>query len=61
MSHDEMATYDFPAWDDHVDAAGVVGPDTAFHFRKLYLATVLLQRIPQARLLVASTNMDALM
>ena len=56
MTRDELAAYDFSALGDQVDAV-VVGHDTGFNFRKLCLATVLLQRNPQA--LLVATNMDA--
>lgn len=55
MSRDELADYDFSHI--HPIDAVVVGHDTAFNFRKLCLANVLLQRNPKARLV--ATNMDA--
>ena len=54
MSRDELADYDFP--ENPVDAV-CVGLDTAFNYRKLAIANVLLQRNPNA--LFMSTNQDS--
>lgn len=54
MSRDELADYDFP--ENPVDAV-CVGLDTAFNYRKLAIANVLLQRNPNA--LFISTNQDS--
>lgn len=54
MSRDELADYGFP---EHPIDAVVVGHDTAFSFRKLSIANVLLQRNPNAPLV--ATNLDA--
>ena len=55
MSREELADYDFDAHPP-VDAV-VVGLDTDFSYRKLCIATVLLQRNPGA--ILVSTNQDA--
>lgn len=54
MSRDELAAYPFP--EGHVDAV-VIGLDNDFNYRKLCVATVLLQRNPKA--LFVATNRDA--
>ena len=54
MSRDELADYTFP--ENPVDAV-CVGLDTAFNYRKLAIANVLLQRNPNAVLI--STNQDS--
>jgi phosphoglycolate/pyridoxal phosphate phosphatase family enzyme len=54
MSRDELADYAFP--ENPVDAV-CVGLDTAFNYRKLAIANVLLQRNPNA--LLISTNQDS--
>jgi phosphoglycolate/pyridoxal phosphate phosphatase family enzyme len=54
MTREELADYIFP--DEPIDAV-VVGHDTSFHFRKLCIATVLLQNNPTA--LLVATNMDS--
>ena len=54
MSRDELADYDFS--ESPVDAV-VVGHDTAFNFRKMSVANVLLQMNPQAPLV--ATNLDS--
>lgn len=54
MSRDELAAYPFEEGD--IDAM-VIGLDNDFNYRKLCIATVLLQRNPQA--LLVSTNQDA--
>jgi len=55
MSREELADYDFSRF--HPVDAVVVGHDTAFNFRKLCIANVLLQWNADARLV--ATNMDA--
>ena len=55
MSREELAAYDFDALG--TVCAVVVGHDTDFHFRKLCIANVLLQRHPDAALV--ATNLDA--
>lgn len=55
MSRDALADYDFDALGT-IDAV-VVGHDTAFSFRKLAIANVLLQRYPET--LWVATNKDA--
>ena len=54
MSRDELAEYTFPEGD--IDAM-VIGLDNDFNYRKLCIATVLLQRNPEA--VLVSTNRDA--
>ncbi|KAL7451985.1 hypothetical protein ACHAWC_003730 [Mediolabrus comicus] len=54
MSRDELAAYTFP--EGKIDAL-VIGLDNDFNYRKLCIATVLLQRNPDA--LLVATNMDA--
>lgn len=54
MSRDELAAYAFP--EGVVDAV-VIGLDNDFNYHKLCVATVLLQRNPQA--LLIATNRDA--
>jgi phosphoglycolate/pyridoxal phosphate phosphatase family enzyme len=54
MSREELADYDFP---DHPIDAVCMGLDTAFTYRKLAIANVLLQRNPNA--ILVSTNQDA--
>lgn len=54
MSREELADYEFP--ENPVDAV-CVGLDTAFSYRKLAIANVLLQRNPNA--LFISTNQDS--
>jgi phosphoglycolate phosphatase len=54
MSREELADYEFP---EHPVDAVCVGLDTAFSYRKLAIANVLLQRNPNA--LFLSTNQDA--
>jgi ribonucleotide monophosphatase NagD (HAD superfamily) len=54
MSRDELAAYSFSEGD--IDAL-VIGLDNDFNYRKLCIATVLLQRNPQA--LLVATNRDA--
>jgi HAD superfamily hydrolase (TIGR01450 family) len=54
MSREELAAYDFP---EHPIDALCVGLDTAFTYRKLAIANVLLQLNPDANLV--STNQDA--
>eukprot|EP00970_Alexandrium_tamarense_P017261 scaffold8841_cov152-Alexandrium_tamarense.AAC.1 len=63
MSRDELAAYTFPEmqdkgtiFEDRVDAV-VVGLDNDFNYRKLCIATVILQRNPRA--LLVATNRDA--
>jgi len=55
MSRDELAAYDMDRISP-IDAV-VVGHDTDFNFRKLSIATVLLQKNPDAPLI--ATNLDA--
>lgn len=61
MSRDDLAGYDFKALlnsEESVDIdAVVIGHDTDFTYRKLSIATVLLQWNPQA--LFVATNLDA--
>jgi ribonucleotide monophosphatase NagD (HAD superfamily) len=61
MSRDDLAGYDFNSLlnsDRNVDVdAVVIGHDTDFTYRKLSIATVLLQWNPQA--LLVATNLDA--
>jgi len=54
MSRDELASYPFP--EGQIDAL-VIGLDNDFNYRKLCIATVLLQRNPHA--LLVATNLDA--
>jgi HAD superfamily hydrolase (TIGR01450 family) len=54
MSRDELAAYPFP--EGEIDAM-VIGLDPDFNYRKLCIATVLLQRNPHAILL--ATNRDS--
>lgn len=54
MSRDELAAYAFP--EGKIDAL-VIGLDNDFNYRKLCIATVLLQRNPDA--LLVATNRDA--
>lgn len=54
MSRDELAAYPFP--EGEIDAL-VIGLDNDFNYRKLCIATVLLQRNPRA--LLVATNRDA--
>jgi hypothetical protein len=54
MPRDELAAYSFS--DGDIDAL-VIGLDNDFNYRKLCIATVLLQRNPQALLVV--TDRDA--
>jgi len=54
MSRDELAAYPFP--EGEIDAL-VIGLDNDFNYRKLCIATVLLQRNPDA--LLVATNLDA--
>lgn len=54
MSRDELAAYPFP--EGEIDAL-VIGLDNDFNYRKLCIATVLLQRNPDA--LLIATNLDA--
>lgn len=54
MSRDELAAYPFP--EGQIDAL-VIGLDNDFNYRKLCIATVLLQRNPDA--LLIATNLDA--
>mmetsp|Transcript_34564 Transcript_34564/g.70717 ORF Transcript_34564/g.70717 Transcript_34564/m.70717 type:complete len:393 (-) Transcript_34564:712-1890(-) len=54
MSRDELAAYQFP--EGEIDAL-VIGLDNDFNYRKLCIATVLLQRNPDA--LLVATNLDA--
>ena len=54
MSRDELAAYTFP--EGKIDAL-VIGLDNDFNYRKLCIATVLLQRNPDA--LLVATNRDA--
>lgn len=54
MSRDELASHPFPEGD--IDAM-VIGLDNDFSYRKLCIATVLLQRNPQA--ILVATNRDA--
>lgn len=54
MSRDELASYPFP--EGEIDAM-VVGLDNDFNYRKLCIATVLLQRNPNA--ILVATNRDA--
>ena len=54
MNREDLAEYDFP--ENPVDAV-CVGLDTAFNYRKLAIANVLLQRNPNA--LFISTNQDS--
>lgn len=54
MSRSELAAYDFP--EGSIDAL-VIGLDNDFNYRKLCVATVLLQRNPEA--LLVATNRDA--
>ena len=54
MSRAELAAYTFPEGD--IDAL-VIGLDNDFNYRKLCVATVLLQRNPQA--VLVATNRDA--
>lgn len=54
MSREELASYPFP--EGEIDAM-VIGLDNDFNYRKLCVATVLLQRNPQA--ILVATNRDA--
>ena len=54
MSREELAAYAFP--EGKIDAL-VIGLDNDFNYRKLCIATVLLQRNPDA--LLVATNRDA--
>jgi len=54
MSRDELAAYQFP--EGEIDAL-VIGLDSDFNYRKLCIATVFLQRNPDA--LLVATNLDA--
>lgn len=54
MSRDDLAAYPFP--EGEIDAL-VIGLDNDFNYRKLCIATVLLQRNPDA--LLVATNLDA--
>lgn len=54
MSRDELAAYPFP--EGEIDAM-VIGLDPDFNYRKLCIATVLLQRNPQA--VLVATNRDS--
>ena len=54
MSRDELASHPFP--EGEIDAM-VIGLDNDFNYRKLCIATVLLQRNPEAILI--ATNRDA--
>ncbi len=54
MSRDELAAYPFP--EGEIEAL-VIGLDNDFNYRKLCIATVLLQRNPDA--LLIATNLDA--
>ncbi|KAL3799716.1 hypothetical protein HJC23_010366 [Cyclotella cryptica] len=54
MSREELASYPFP--EGEIDAV-VIGLDNDFNYRKLCIATVLLQRNPQA--VLVATNRDA--
>ncbi|KAL7540201.1 hypothetical protein ACHAXR_012864 [Thalassiosira sp. AJA248-18] len=54
MSRDELASHPFP--EGEIDAM-VVGSDNDFNYRKLCIATVLLQRNPQA--ILVATNLDS--
>lgn len=54
MSRDELAEYGFP--EGQIDAM-VIGLDNDFNYRKLCIATVLLQRNPDA--ILVATNRDA--
>lgn len=54
MSRDELAEYSFP--EGEIDAM-VIGLDNDFNYRKLCIATVLLQRNPNA--ILVATNRDA--
>ena len=61
MSREELASYPFPELSNDAGGGGidavVVGLDNDFNYRKLCIATVLLQRNPQA--LLVATNLDA--
>jgi HAD superfamily hydrolase (TIGR01450 family) len=54
MSREDLASYPFP--EGEIDAM-VIGLDNDFNYRKLCIATVLLQRNPQA--ILVATNRDA--
>ena len=54
MSRDELAAYPFP--EEDIDAM-VIGLDPDFNYRKLCIATVLLQRNPHA--ILVATNRDS--
>lgn len=56
MTRDELAVYPFTEGNGQIDAV-VVGLDTEFNYRKLCIATVLLQKYPNA--LFVATNEDA--
>lgn len=56
MTRDELAEYPFTEGNGQIDAV-VVGLDTDFNYRKLCIATVILQKFPEA--LLVATNEDA--